>query len=394
MSARTIANGQWRHCGVHLMLLGAITSLCVRISDVEGASISEIIERIDGNRGPSWAGRLMVQRFELIRDGRTLEKPEEVETVEFAFRDSHRYMRIVEPNREILRETSDNKIERLPGNHTTVTERVFDGDKLLSLRGESIGELHTPGTKIEIGGSSFDSFYLRCIGWFVVDPVASPDFEELRRERYLPDVLRGRDYAISEEPLDGVACVRLQAKLPPGPEASESLWLSLDHNYMLLQREYADSEGRWLYQVKAGDPVEAAPGLWLPQACEINEHATREGKWSARIQRSTRLRLLEYKIGEIDAELFQIKAPEGAMIADYTMRKARPAAGGANGTNLPAPMIGVATADGLPFDNAINLLDLPGRQRSSIWLVAVNIGVIALLLIAILRSRRKSAQQG
>lgn len=202
------------------------------------------------------------------------------------------------------------------GNVLHRERRAFDGSEFRCQSGANLGEIHSTATKDILHGSRFDSFYLRCIGWFVPDPMGPTDFEKVRQVRFVPQAFDHGDYVASEETVDGQRCVKLAGTLrtefAPGNTIVEQdeLWLAPDLGYMLVRRRVRDEAGQ-RFEVHGSKPVEVVPGCWIPQECRVLEENT------GAPAKTTVLRITSWSSDDLEDGRFRLEFPEGAMVADF-----------------------------------------------------------------------------
>jgi hypothetical protein len=257
--------------------------------------------------------------------------------------------------------------------------RAFDGIELRSQESPSVGAIHPIAARDLIRGSRFDPFYMRTIGWFVLDPMGPSDFEPLRAIRFIPEAFDHGEYSTSFETWEGVPCVKAVGNLKTALSSQQTiiepdeLWLSIAHGYCLVHRRVQTDTG--VYQIDAREPVQIAPGCWIPTVCTITEQPT-TGKPSVTI-----LRVTSWSANDVDESMFKLVLRPGSMVADYTatLRENRP---------LREPVVRYVSDSGELLERPLKFLIAQRQARRRYVIYGVASGATVLLIILGLRRYR------
>ena len=381
-----------------------LTFLCVASlasdSGSEPPSLESIASAIQESRAGVKSLRLAVRRTQTILDGVPIDPPKFLSEVEFAFSGEQRFLN----NEQVQSGTKGQLLvdgepsekeqaatQKKYGSQAVVGfKRAYDGEILRTLNGDTVGTLESLQTREEIKGSKFDMYYLRSVGWFILDPMATDDFETLRKTRFLPNIFISQRYSVKKEGIDGIDCVRLDGTVPSDFQEHDTIWLDESHEYMLLRRDFSEPSGRLIYQVKMADPVEITDRLHLPKICIINEYPLSEsGLPGGKIAKQIRMELIDWSVNDIPDSLFSFEFPPNAMISDFVDTLER-------GLPVTQPIHRFTSADGKILDRTVQSLQSGPTlgnvnvSQSRGGLFWGNVIVIVVLFVSLLFLRWKA----
>lgn len=356
-----------------------VASLCVisiltygdnASAETTSMTVDQVIEGIESPRRTISSLRLVIRRRTVVESGQKLKEPRDEGYVDFAFSDSRRYLQSRHRRGTVKTVKSDDRPRPAPPAPEWVTEtRVFDGD-MLRASADSVASVNSTTTARQKKGSRFDVFYLRCVGWFLPDPVAAPDFENRRQDRFLPEALRRAQYTCRQDTIDGRECVRLDGHIVSEYTTSyvgDTVWLDPARGFMLIRRHFSNSAGRAFGRITTDDPVEVHSGLWLPRRCTMDEYPYEESDPKRdTLTNRTDLELEKWSANDVPDSVFGLEFSAGTLVADFAEaeRQGRP---------LNEPVTGIATGDGELFDQSIG-----GVSRGRLWLLLVTIVLVML----------------
>lgn len=366
----------------------------VAASDPNSFAIDEVAEAVAASRDSIASLSITVERFESIENGRAIKPMRFVGKMDFAFSDDRRYL-----YSEERRQSSENfkvfvdgelnaaqKAEakaKFGANAIVSFLRAYDGTHMKTVNGDSVGTIESQETKNEINGSRFDSYYLRSIGWFVSDPMATDEFENKRKTRFLPTVFIEQQYTISRERFNEIDCVKLEGKIPGELEEHDTIWLDSASGYSLVRRDFANQFGKLLYQIKTERPVNIIDGVWLPKVCVINEYTLDNN--DPKVVKQTRLHLTDWTVNDVPNSRFSFDFPPNALITDYVDTHKV-------GIPLSQPIQRITSADGKILDTTLRAVgtlsgEMLEAKQSRRWLIWLNVAVVITLLAGIIARR-------
>ncbi|MCO6043167.1 hypothetical protein NG895_04555 [Aeoliella sp. ICT_H6.2] len=369
-----------------ILTAGSTAAAVAQESEMDPASLAQ---KITAARRDATSGLIEYRRVKTVMEGREASQPVVFRHVVFAFDGEKRYLLARHLPGSAVRQRfaedaqTDDSSSSGPG--FVKTQLVYDGEEFCHVVNDQMVSIYSADTvKQKRKGTAFDPYYLKLMGWRISDPIAPSEANKAVASVFLPAVLTEPEsnYAARTDQLDGHPCLVVEGSFstPFGDRVHDKLWLSPEHDFLPLRREYMDSQGHLLASVVAEQPTRFAGDLWLPQVITNNNYTSSEEDPQT-LKSQEVLELVDANFGEMDPELFSIQLPKPAIVTDYrTTRKehstyARHADG--ETSNMDSPVEYVA-------DKLVQRIDKASSSTgrwAHLWLVlTIGFAITGLLL--------------
>ncbi|HVA47561.1 MAG TPA: hypothetical protein VNH11_14415 [Pirellulales bacterium] len=382
-------------------LLAALTIPRAAARGAQAATLAEIAVRIQKSREQVESFGFTVERYGISRSGASrVVEPSETET--FIFKGPLRYLERTRVTNGPRRTESAAVQEKTGTNGSSAASRAssgppeqvrthetraFDGRQLRFILGDRLAEIHSPKTRDIVVGSRFDPYYLKLIGWFVPDPLATSAFEDARRAGCLPDVFTSGGYTAVRDACSGRQCTRVDGEyriILDGKEffhGTEKLWLDDERCFCLVKREVTNARARRLECIIETDsPIAIIDGCWVPKICRVFDYSS-----GASEPKVTELRLTSWRVNNHTDQQFSVSLPPYARVTDLPETLER-------GISFSTPVVKYTDGNG-------NLLDEPPeevfkgrRARYNHWIIAATLTCAVGFLCWRHRRRQRAAR--
>ncbi|MGH7137078.1 MAG: hypothetical protein ACREHD_15160 [Pirellulales bacterium] len=359
-----------------MAVLLLITALNTTVRGDDVPAISDVAAAILRSRAPVESLSLTIERTDHNKDGQI----SLTATENYKFKGAMRYLDLVQSRKGVIRvetaagpevqtKTTDEKWL------TTRQTRAYDGQEMRMIVSDQMAEIHSPATRDVAPGSRFDSYYLRSIGWYVSDPMATADFERLREEGCLPRAFQVAGFIVSRVAIPSGAGLVMEGDFELRAEGQdvflghEKIWLDPAHGMMLVRREAVDRRnGREIERVEADDPIEIIGGCWLPRICRV--YLPGDSPSSSTV---SELRIAAWSVNDQRAEDFGTAFPPLARVTDLVASVEK-------GIPLKDPLVKYTDANGRLLESPPRQVFAQRRAQYAPWIVGAMVLCCAFAL--------------
>ncbi len=244
--------------------------------------------------------------------------------------------------------STDENPSHSPRESVLRTSRAFDGQFVRGIADGAPSVLDSPASlQARSPGRSFDSIYLRCIGWFIWDRSGDPEINRRHSLRYLPEMFDLGTCELRDEEIDGKACTRIDVEIREPFWEHETVWLDKLHGDMVVRRECSEGATQsLLVRYRNDDPIEVLRGFWLPRHSVMEQFAPPDAPPELRSQPmvTTEITADVVAVNDVRDDLFEVSFPPGSNVVDFAETHRR---------QLKQPLMRAVAADGNFLDSQL-----------------------------------------
>ena len=244
--------------------------------------------------------------------------------------------------------STDENPSHSPRESVLRTSRAFDGQFVRGIADGAPSVLDSPASlQARSPGRSFDSIYLRGIGWFIWDRSGDPEINRRHSLRYLPEMFDLGTCELRDEEIDGKACTRIDVEIREPFWEHETVWLDKLHGDMVVRRECSEGATQsLLVRYRNDDPIEVLRGFWLPRHSVMEQFAPPDAPPELRSQPmvTTEITADVVAVNDVRDDLFEVSFPPGSNVVDFAETHRR---------QLKQPLMRAVAADGNFLDSQL-----------------------------------------